>query len=79
MREMNSKKKKKKNQKQKKDNKLKYIDVLYKILQYFKSISFSRDTMKEVNEIINNLTKEINFSYEPIKSKVSIEKLKKKH
>ena len=64
--------------KTKKDNKLKYIDVLYKILQYFKSNSFSRDTIKEVKEIINNFTTEINFSYEPIKSKVSIKNFKKK-
>ena len=63
--------------KTKKDNKLKYIDVLHKILQYFNSNSFSRETIKEVKEIVNNITKEINFSYEPIKSKVSIEKLKK--
>jgi hypothetical protein len=57
MREMmkkNSKKKKKNqkqlqlkngNTKQKKQKKIKYIDVLHKILQYFKSNSFSRDTI----------------------------------
>ena len=62
--------------KTKKDNKLKYIDVLHQILQYFKSNSFSRDTIWEIKEIINNFTKDINFSYEPMKSKLSIEKLK---
>ena len=68
--------KKEEEEKPKEDKQLKYNDVLQKLLQYLNSKSISSHTLKEVNEYINDFTNQINFSYEPIKSKLGIEKLK---
>ena len=69
-------------EKPKEDKQLKYNDVLHKLLQFLNSNyiekikSFSSHTLKQVNEYINDVIKEINFSYDPIISKKSIETLK---
>jgi hypothetical protein len=68
--------KKKEEEKPKEDTQLKYNDVLQKLLQYLNSESVSRHSLKQVNEFINDITNKINFSYEPIKSKLGIKKLK---
>ena len=74
--------KNKEEEKPEEDTQLKYNDVLHKLLQFLNSNyiekikSFSRHTLKQVNEYINDVIKEINFSYDPIISKKSIEKLK---
>ena len=68
--------KKKEEEKPKEDKQFKYNDVLQKLLQYLNSKSISSHALKEVNEYINDFTNQINFSYEPIKSKLGIEKLK---
>jgi hypothetical protein len=68
--------------KPKEDKQLKYNDVLHKLLLFLNSNyiekikSFSRHTLKQVNEYINDVIKEKKNSYDPIISKKSIKKKK---